>query len=662
MSDIIKFSKTLKLLYVEDHREARDAMLQVLNEFFDDITIAFDGEDGLDKFQSNKIDLIITDVNMPKMDGLLMVEKIRSTTTTNTKIPVIVLSAFNETDYFLQSIRIGVEGYLLKPIELAQFMNILNKVVSRLMLVEESRKNENILKQYKEITDKSSIVSIIGVDGKIKYANDAFYAMSEYTKEEVIGTPYNSIENYSGGKVVGETIFNTLLVQKEIWQGILQFTSKNGKVNYLKTTIKPITDKENSIVEFIVLRDNITEIMNPKKQLLDAIKNLKEPVVVYIKIEEFHTIEEFYDHETVEKIQDKTKKYLQDAIKGYCNISKVYKLGNGEYAMTSEKALCMPQKKAFISKLKEFQALTRNNKVNIGVVDYDISIIISVAFENDNIFQSAKLGINELLKSKQNFIIANDYARKEHDKAEKNMQTISMVKEAIDNNRIVSYYQAIIDNKTQKAVKYESLVRLIKDDGEVLSPYFFLDVAKRGKYYSQITDIVLINSFNALKYTDTDISINLSAIDIEKESTRVTIFNLLSQNSEKSHRVVFELLEDESVKNMQTMKEFIRDVKKFGVKIAIDDFGTGYSNFERLLDYQPDILKIDGSLVKNIVTDPYSLNVLETIITFAKKEKLQVIAEFVENEEIFNIINALGIDFSQGYYFAKPEPLESISK
>ena len=265
MSDIIKFSKTLKLLYVEDHREARDAMLQVLNEFFDDITIAFDGEDGLDKFQSNKIDLIITDVNMPKMDGLLMVEKIRSTTTTNTKIPVIVLSAFNETDYFLQSIRIGVEGYLLKPIELAQFMNILNKVVSRLMLVEESRKNENILKQYKEITDKSSIVSIIGVDGKIKYANDAFYAMSEYTKEEVIGTPYNSIENYSGGKVVGETIFNTLLVQKEIWQGILQFTSKNGKVNYLKTTIKPITDKENSIVEFIVLRDNITEIMNPKK-------------------------------------------------------------------------------------------------------------------------------------------------------------------------------------------------------------------------------------------------------------------------------------------------------------------------------------------------------------------------------------------------------------
>ena len=151
MSDIIKFSKTLKLLYVEDHREARDAMLQVLNEFFDDITIAFDGEDGLDKFQSNKIDLIITDVNMPKMDGLLMVEKIRSTTTTNTKIPVIVLSAFNETDYFLQSIRIGVEGYLLKPIELAQFMNILNKVVSRLMLVEESRKNENILKQYKEM-------------------------------------------------------------------------------------------------------------------------------------------------------------------------------------------------------------------------------------------------------------------------------------------------------------------------------------------------------------------------------------------------------------------------------------------------------------------------------------------------------------------------------
>ena len=104
----------------------------------------------------------------------------------------------------------------------------------------------------------------------------------------------------------------------------------------------------------------------------------------------------------------------------------------------------------------------------------------------------------------------------------------------------------------------------------------------------------------------------------------------------------------------------IDQVKKYGVKIAIDDFGSGYSNFERLLEYQPDILKIDGSLVKNIVDDAYSLSIVKTIVSFAKEQNLQIVAEYVENEKIYNILNSLGIDFSQGYYFAQPKPLEEV--
>ena len=95
-----------------------------------------------------------------------------------------------------------------------------------------------------------------------------------------------------------------------------------------------------------------------------------------------------------------------------------------------------------------------------------------------------------------------------------------------------------------------------------------------------------------------------------------------------------------------------------GVQIAIDDFGAGYSNFERLLEFEPDILKIDGSLIKNIITDHYSKNVVETIVNFAKKQNIKTIAEYVENEEIFNFLNELGVDYSQGYFFGKPEDLK----
>ena len=91
--------------------------------------------------------------------------------------------------------------------------------------------------------------------------------------------------------------------------------------------------------------------------------------------------------------------------------------------------------------------------------------------------------------------------------------------------------------------------------------------------------------------------------------------------------------------------------------IAIDDFGAGYSNFERLLEFEPDILKIDGSLVKNIVNDTYSRNIVETIVSFARKQNIITIAEFVENEEIFNILNEMGVDYSQGYYFGEPKKI-----
>ncbi len=101
-------------------------------------------------------------------------------------------------------------------------------------------------------------------------------------------------------------------------------------------------------------------------------------------------------------------------------------------------------------------------------------------------------------------------------------------------------------------------------------------------------------------------------------------------------------------------------MKKFGVKIAIDDFGAGYSNFERLLDYQPDLLKIDGSLIRDIETNSYSKSVVKTIVAFAKEQNIETIAEYVENGNIYKILKKMGVDYSQGYYFGKPEPLSKL--
>ena len=211
--------------------------------------------------------------------------------------------------------------------------------------------------------------------------------------------------------------------------------------------------------------------------------------------------------------------------------------------------------------------------------------------------------------------------------------------------------------KTQQVEKYESLVRLIDEDENIVSPFEFLGASKKGSYYNKITTRVLENSFEILRCIKTELSINLSTLDIEKDETRELIYTLLKENEKDRGRLVFELLEDERVKDFKRVKDFIKTVKSMGVSIAIDDFGAGYSNFERLLEFEPDLLKIDGSLIKNIITDKYSQNIVETIVAFAKRQNIKTIAEYVENKEIFDYLNNLGVDYSQGYYFGKPEYL-----
>lgn len=653
LEDIIEYSHKLNLLYVEDNESARNSTLSIFEEFFENIIVAVDGEDGIEKFQSNDIEIIITDINMPKVNGLEMIAQIRQI---NKTIPILVLSAYNESGYFMDSIKLGVEGYLLKPIDIGQFLGVLSKIVENYKLQEESAINLDLLKQYQLATDKSQIVSKTNIHGMITYVNEKFCQISEYSREELIGKNHNIIRHPENDAALYKELWETIQIKKQIWQGTIKNISKNGKVYYVQSTIKPILDKDDNIIEYIALRNDITDIMNPKKQLSDLVESAQEPMVVRVKIEGFDDIENIYGQKLAFTIEENFASELYNFMPKDCEFKKVFVLGGGEYAFAQDKKDCDFWEQRMVEQLKEFQRRVNKAKIKAFEFEYEISVMISFGYDTD-VLENTKIGIKKLQETKQDFIIANNLLVQEHEQAQKNIDTIKMVKMAIENCKIISYFQPIINNKTKQIEKYESLVRLINEKGKVLSPFFFLETSKKGKYYTQITSIVLENSFSILKHTSCDITINLSAIDIEKEFTRLKIYNLIEQNINNMHRVIFELLEDEEVKNFQLIKEFIQYVKSSGARIAIDDFGSGYSNFERLLDYQPDILKIDGSLIKNIETDKFSLSVVKTIVAFAKEQNIKTVGEFVENEGIFNILNDLGVDYSQGYYFGKPESL-----
>lgn len=654
LDELIIKSSHIRVLYVEDEELEREHVSKLLNLIFINIIVAKDGYEALEIYKNQDIDLVITDLTMPNMSGLQLIDNIKKI---NSKVPIVVMSAQNDNNYIYKAILAGIDSFIMKPIQLDKLISTIEKIVETISLINENEKNLMVLNQYKDITNNSAIISKTDIDGVITYVNENFCKISGYTIDELIGQPHNIVRHPDNSKELFEAMWNTIKNKKESWQGIVKNITKDGKSYYVKSTIKPLLDQHGNIIEFMALRDDISEIMSDKKQLLSNINTNRTSFVALIQIENFDILDNFYDYQTVEKIEKVFEEKLLSLFPVNSIFKKIFTLGDGRFAISEDYQHIINHNIDIKDTLNTLIKNTKNATIKLEHIEYDISIAISYSFGKENSYENAKYGIEKAIKNKKNLVFANNLIEEAQKDATDNINTIRMVKQALDTSNIVSYFQPIIDNKTKEIFKYESLVRLINEDNEIISPHYFLDISKKGTYYTKITERVIESSFKVLNYIKHNISINISIIDIENEDIRNKLIELVSNPLYKG-RVTFELLEDEDSKDFKTVKKFISYVKEVGdVKIAIDDFGSGYSNFERLLDYKPDILKIDGTLIKNIETNTFNRNLVETIVSFAKKQKIKTIAEFVENENIYNILKDIGIDYSQGYYFGKPQRL-----
>ncbi len=655
LNKILKLKSELKIkvLYVEDNDTVRKDTAELLKEFFHQVETAANGEEGLEKFKKGKFDLIITDINMPKMNGIEMIKEIKKI---DKRIPVIVITAFSDFKYLVECIKVGVYGYILKPIDINQLLEVLNTVLEKIKLRRERDKALQLLEQYKKIIDESATVTKTDLRGIITYANDKFCEKSGYSREELIGKPHNIVRHPDMPSSAFKELWDTIQ-SKKVWHGLVKNKTKNGRAVYMKATIVPILDENGEIMEYIAVRHDVTEYMNPRRLLQDKIKELKQPLLLYCKIEDYDDLENFYDADTIEELEEKFIKMAPELFPENSRFPFSYNLGNGEFAFLKEQDSDKPIN-TLLNELKEFQENVRKTPIKFKNYEQYVEVILSFATKKEHIIENAKMGIKKAIAKKVDIVIADGLVQEMKEKAKENIETLIVIKDAIENRRIISYFQPIFNNKTKKVEKYESLVRIRDRNGRIVPPDKFLRVAKISRYYKQITRIMTEKIINAIKKLDMEISLNLSEIDIEDRDTVDFILNKLNENLDVSKKLVIELLEDENINNQAEVKRFIKTIKSMGVKIAIDDFGSGYSNFVRLLEYEPDYIKIDASLIKDIETNPNSYNIVEVIKNFADKQGFKTVAEFVENENILRIVTGLGIDYSQGYFIGKPQEMD----
>lgn len=401
----------------------------------------------------------------------------------------------------------------------------------------------------------------------------------------------------------------------------------------------------------LLYTDNLTSLPNRAK-LIDSLQQNKLNLdgISIFDINSFKEINDFFGHRIGDDILKGVGELIHNCIKDYKQLS-LYKFPADTYCITNTNL----EQDKFLEIVQNISEEVYKKVFYYEQYEIDVRITAGISFSHkNNKLITADIALQSAKKDHKDYLVFYDELDKLQE-YENNMLWSKKLKTAFQNDKIVVFYQPLINNKTLKVDKYECLVRLIDEDNKVISPFFFLDISKKSNQYSKLTKIVIEKSFKKFSELPFEFSVNISYEDIEDPQFLDFIKEMLNKYK-VANKVVFEILEDENIKNYQHLINFVDEIKELGCKVAIDDFGSGYSNFEHLLKMNVDYLKIDASLIKNIATDENSLKITKTIVEFAKNLNLKTIAEFVENEEIFNIIKDLGADFSQGYYFSAPIP------
>jgi len=229
------------------------------------------------------------------------------------------------------------------------------------------------------------------------------------------------------------------------------------------------------------------------------------------------------------------------------------------------------------------------------------------------------------------------------------------LKDMIESDQLVCHYQPIVNLQSGEIHHYEALLR-IEDGEKIIYPDKILPDLEESYFYSRMSmKVIEYNVAKLRSELEFILSINLSSDDLLNSA----VAELLMKHKDIADRMMIEILETKNV-DYQSIEPVINELKSFGYKICIDDFGTGYANFEHLFNLSVDYLKLDGSLIRNLHTDKRVHNIIRAIVGFCRQQEIHVIAEFVENKQIVEVLKDLGIVYGQGFFFAKPKPFEAL--
>lgn len=438
----------------------------------------------------------------------------------------------------------------------------------------------------------------------------------------------------------------------------------------LENEIKERTNE----LQYLAIHDTVTGLFNRyefekrlKFALTAAPREAAAKIMCYLNLDQFKVVNDTAGHIAGDELLKQTAYIIEQNVDSKDIVAR---LGGDEFGILFVgKTLEEAEEKArkILDVIKEYRFLWNEKLFVIG------ASIGMIQINQDNtsfvdIIARADVACHLAKEQGRNRIHIAHEDDKQLEERRDEMQWLSKMTMALEQDSFLLYVQPIVSllNKNESFKHYEVLVRMHEDDGTIIPPMAFIPVAEKYGMMKRIDKWVLENVFKICKQLQRKtnrlyrFSINLSGLSLNDSTLEPFIEELFKRYHIPYSAICFEVTETAAISNMSVALSFINRMRNLGCKTSLDDFGSGLSSFSYLQSIPVDYLKIDGAFVHNIDTNKINRAMVKSINEIGHVMGMKTICEFVENKKVTEILNEMGVDYAQGYYYARPERIESL--
>lgn len=673
--------KNISVLYVEDDADIRRHLAEFLRRRVGKLYIAANGQEGLELWRQHRPEVVVTDIMMPVMGGLKMAELIQRE---NASVPIIVTTALNETESFLKAIDLGIDKYVIKPINTELLLHAIQKSAWGVKAGLE-------IQLAATVFDASSdAIFITDSDNRIISVNAAFCEITGYSAQDVIGETPAILNSGRHDAEFYRAMWRDLLETGQ-WNGEVWNRRKNGEIFAELLTINAVKNYRGEISHYVSIFADITEHKQTEEHVrhlahYDALTNLPnrtlfndrlgqalinaqrdngKAAVMFLDLDRFKNINDTLGHGIGDLLLQEVAVRLTGCVRQGDTVSR---LGGDEFVillpeLNDEKDARLVAQKLLNAAV--FPMVLEGHELHISA-SIGISYYPMDGANAEALMKNADVAMYRAKEEGRNnfqFYHASMNARSFERLA---MET--SMRYALNRGEFDLYYQPRFSLPEGRIIGAEALIRWNHPDLGLVSPGQFIPLAEETGLILPIGEWVLKQvaaqgkAWQQAGFPPLSLAVNVSARQFRRVDFAGEVLQILRNSGFDPHHFELELTESTLMTHAEENIETLKKLNALGIRIAIDDFGTGYSSLSYLKRLPVDILKIDRSFVSEVPDNRDGVAIVEAIIAMAHSLGLHIIAEGVETVEQLEFLQMRKCNEIQGYYFSHPLPVEQFEQ